>query len=136
MCQSANPFCSPARRPSSSSLGNALPYNPLPVATVDRLMEKTVPHVPPHLRRALFVPKHTSSVTHLPIYDVSQAYWARMRGAVSASHAYKIDLMFLTRPQGDGDADVCFFADMDPQQRLPTLETRDAAREKRAAVTV
>ncbi|KAK8045917.1 hypothetical protein PG996_013981 [Apiospora saccharicola] len=100
--------------PEFENLGRALPYNPLPVPAIDNLMGQQFPPIPKNLTRVLFVPKHNNTVSHLPIYEVTDAYRKAVKDATFGSHGYRVSLWFMHRPKGDGtdEAEVCFFVNI------------------------
>lgn len=135
MCHPSDPLC--IMVPRLASLDNMLPYRPLPVAVVSDLMARSAPRLPAHLTRALFVAKHTSHATHLPIYDVTKVYTKKMQDKPFGSAAYQVNMMFLPRPRGDGtDANVCYFVNVDAKRNVVTVEKRDKELPTRQSVTV
>ncbi|KAK8137165.1 hypothetical protein PG984_005105 [Apiospora sp. TS-2023a] len=93
------------------NLGRSLEYNPLPAPVIDKMLGQRFPPIPAHLSRVLFVPKHNSTVGHLPIYEVTDVYRKAVKDATFGSHGYRVSLWFMHRPKGDGtdEAEVCFF---------------------------
>ncbi|GKT89503.1 hypothetical protein Ct61P_07353 [Colletotrichum tofieldiae] len=124
MCRSSDPYCF-AATVSFDSLDDGLPTKPLPVTVVDRLPGRTFPPPPADLSRVLFFPKHNSKVTHLPVYEITDAYRQAVKEAALGSNMYKINMMFMSRPKGDGtDAEVCFFVDVASDKSRVTIEER------------
>lgn len=99
------------KAPIFENLGRSLPYNPLPAPAIDNLLGPRFPPVPAHLSRVLFVPKHDNTVSHLPIYEVTDAYRRAVKDAAPGSNGYRVSLWFMHRPTGDGTdgAQVRFF---------------------------
>ncbi|RYP63682.1 hypothetical protein DL771_009170 [Monosporascus sp. 5C6A] len=117
------------------SLSNALPYSALPLPVLDNPRGKKYPPQPPHLSRVLFIPKHNSAATHLPIYEITDAYTRAVRGTALGSNLYKINLMYMDRPRGDGtDADVRFFVDINGDKTSIAIEERSMG-SKEGAIT-
>jgi hypothetical protein len=68
---------------------------------------------PAHLSRILYIPRHTNTTTHLPIYDVSEQYAkADVGSALIGSSMFTIRLGLMTTPRDDGtDANVQYLVD-------------------------
>ena len=101
MCRPADPLCL-RKTPVFDNLGGTLPYHPLPTLAIDNLLGQRFPPIPSHLSRVLFMPKHDNTVTHLPVYEVTNAYQAAVKDAVPGSNGYRVSLWFMDRPKGDG----------------------------------
>ncbi|RYP86602.1 hypothetical protein DL769_000670 [Monosporascus sp. CRB-8-3] len=109
----------------------------LPVPVLDNLQGQKYPPQPAHLSRVLFIPKHNSAATHLPIYEVTDAYTSAVRDTALGSNMYKINLMYMDRPKGDGtDADVRFFVDVNGDKTSITIEERSMSSKERAITTI
>ncbi|KPM42930.1 hypothetical protein AK830_g3597 [Neonectria ditissima] len=136
MCRPSDPYC---RKPTApfGSLSNSLPYSPLPVPVIDRLLGRTFSAPPAHLSRVLFLPKHNSKVTHLPVYEFTDAYRQAVKDAPLGSSLYKINMMFMSRPRGDGtDADVRFFVDVTTDKSRVAIEERSMATKQGSTATI
>ncbi|KAK7415555.1 hypothetical protein QQX98_005801, partial [Neonectria punicea] len=136
MCRPSDPHC---RKPTVpfDSLGTSLPYSPLPVPVIDRLLGRTFPPPPTHLSHVLFLPKHNNKVTHLPVYDITDAYREAVKDNPLGSSMYKINLMFMARPRGDGtDADVRFFVDVATDKSRATIQKRSMTAAEGATATI
>ncbi|RYP26002.1 hypothetical protein DL767_008208 [Monosporascus sp. MG133] len=119
------------------TLSNTLPYSALPAPVLDNLRGRKYSPQPPHLSRVLFIPKHNSAATHLPIYEVTDAYTRAVRGAALGSNLYKINLMHMDRPRGDGtDADVRFFVDVNGDKTSINVEERSMSSKEGAITTI
>ncbi|KAK7451457.1 hypothetical protein Landi51_04828 [Colletotrichum acutatum] len=144
MCQPTDPYCwfSPTHLESNNSLDSLdkpLPYNPEPIASqsLAQARENRVPLPPAGLSRILFFPRHTSTVTHLPVYDVNNIYNKAVKGAPMGSGMYKINMMFMRRPKGDGmDSNVEYFINVAPDQSLVTVHQRSVVLNDTYAITV
>jgi hypothetical protein len=82
-------------------------------ANVENLLGRKPTVTPAHLSRVLYIPRHTSSAAHLPIYDVSDQYRkANLPGALIGSSLFTIRLGLMKTPTGDGmEADVQYLVD-------------------------
>ncbi|RYP18148.1 hypothetical protein DL765_004074 [Monosporascus sp. GIB2] len=119
------------------SLSNALPYSALPAPVLDNLQGRKHPPQPAHLSRVLFIPKHNSTATHLPIYEITDAYTRAVGGTAMGSNLYTINLMYMDRPRGDGtDADVRFFVDVNGDKTSITIEERTLSSKEGAITTI
>ncbi|RYP09747.1 hypothetical protein DL764_001082 [Monosporascus ibericus] len=119
------------------TLSNALPYSALPVPVLDNLRGRKYSPQPPHLSRVLFIPKHNSAATHLPIYEITDAYTRAVRDTALGSHLYKINLMYMDRPRGDGtDADVHFFVDVNGDKTHINIEERSMSSKEGTITTI
>ncbi|EAU33698.1 predicted protein [Aspergillus terreus NIH2624] len=61
---------------------------------------------PSHLSRALYVPRHDSSMSHLPLYDISTRYADAVGDLPIGSSKYAVKLGLMQRPRGDGGDDI------------------------------
>lgn len=69
---------------------------------------------PTHLARALYLPIHTYSTSHLPIYDISERYFQTLAPFPLGGRKYKIEFCLLPKPCGyDPEDDVRYLVDMD-----------------------
>ncbi|KAK1450627.1 hypothetical protein CCUS01_02083 [Colletotrichum cuscutae] len=114
MCQPTDPYCWYIEAHMESkdrldSLHKPLPYNAEPIASqsLAQTEKKGVPHPPAGLSRILFFPRHTSTVTHLPVYDINNIYNEAVKDAPMGSGIYKINMMFMRRPKGDETVFQC-----------------------------
>lgn len=124
---------------SVDSLYKPLPYNSEPLASqsLAQTRENRVRLSPAGLSRILFFPRHTSRVTHLPIYDINNIYNETVKGAPMGSGMYKINMMFMRRPKGDGmNSNVEFFIDIAPDQTLVTVHQRSVVLDDNYAITM
>lgn len=82
-------------------------------AEVDHVMGRRPSETPHHLTRMLYIPRHTSATTHLPIYDVSKQYSkAEVGTALVGSTMFSIRLSLMDTPREDGtDASVQYLVD-------------------------
>ncbi|RYP91584.1 hypothetical protein DL770_002298 [Monosporascus sp. CRB-9-2] len=119
------------------TLSNTLPYSALPLPVLDNLRGRKYSPQPPHLSRVLFIPKHNSAATHLPIYEITDAYTRAVRGTALGSNLYKVNLMYMDRPRGDGtDADVRFFVDVNGDKTSINVEERSMTSKEGAITTI
>ncbi|KXH53275.1 hypothetical protein CSAL01_01923 [Colletotrichum salicis] len=147
MCQPTDPYCwyrpdpleSLESKDSLDSLDKPVLYicgrTPLKILAESRGNE--LPLSPAGLSRVLFFPKHTSRVTHLPIYEVSNTYNEAVKDAPLGSGMYKINMMFMRRPKGDGtDSNVEFFIDVAPDQSFVTIQQRSVVLNEGLAIRI
>lgn len=82
-------------------------------AEVDHIMGRRPSQTPAHLSRILYIPRHTSATTHLPIYDVTEQYnKAEVGSALIGSTMFSIRLSLMNPPREDGtDASVQYLVD-------------------------
>ncbi|KAL9562708.1 hypothetical protein ACKAV7_013272 [Fusarium commune] len=59
-----------------------------------------ISHVPAHLTKALYIPKHDNSITHFAIYDISKEYSEKVGVNPMGSESYKVELCLLRKPSG------------------------------------
>lgn len=63
-------------------------------------MQNTISHVPAHLSKVLYVPKHTAEITHFTVYDITQQYADKLGSIPMGSEGYKVGLFLLRKPGG------------------------------------
>ncbi|KAL4895181.1 hypothetical protein BDV59DRAFT_174607 [Aspergillus ambiguus] len=68
---------------------------------------------PAHLSRALYVPRHDSSLSHLRLYDISMRYAETVRDAPIGSSKYTVSLGLMKRPRDDGGDDLAVVCNAD-----------------------
>ncbi|KAF9893203.1 hypothetical protein FE257_011626 [Aspergillus nanangensis] len=65
-------------------------------------MGREISATPSHLSRALYIPHHDATVSHLPIYDVSFRYADTVGDLPIGTSKYTVKLGMMERPRGDG----------------------------------
>ncbi|OHE99915.1 hypothetical protein CORC01_04816 [Colletotrichum orchidophilum] len=144
MCRPADPYCwhNPAPIESTDTLDTldkpvSFDSDPTTATKADDTRRSGLPPSPAGLSRALFFPKHTSKVTHLPIYEVGNAYNEAVKDAPLGSGMYKINMMFMRRPKGDGtDSDVEFFVDVANDGTFVTIHQRSLVLDEGLTITM
>ncbi|KAB5580025.1 hypothetical protein GE09DRAFT_423074 [Coniochaeta sp. 2T2.1] len=98
---------------SSSSSSSIIQQSRNAAAEVESVMGRRFSATPSHLSRILYVPRHTSLTTHLPLYDVSEQYArADVGSALIGSSLFTIRLGLMKPPREDGtDGDVQYLVD-------------------------
>ncbi|KFH40814.1 hypothetical protein ACRE_084890 [Hapsidospora chrysogenum ATCC 11550] len=88
-------------------------------ASIDNLLGRKPSVIPSHLTRVLYVPRHGSSPSHLPLYDVSGEFSRAVGDTLIGSSLFTTKLAMMKTPSGEGrDAEVRYLVD---------IETRPAA---------
>ncbi|KAG7404666.1 hypothetical protein Forpe1208_v015345 [Fusarium oxysporum f. sp. rapae] len=59
-----------------------------------------ISHVPAHLTKALYIPKHDDTISHFAIYDISKEYFEKVGVNPMGSESYKVELCLLRKPSG------------------------------------
>lgn len=81
-------------------------------AEVENLLGRKPSVTPPHLSRVLYIPRHDSSTSHLPVYDVSDQYAKTSAGAPMGSSLFTIRLGMMQPPTGNSmEAEVQYLVD-------------------------
>ncbi|KAB5551266.1 hypothetical protein GE09DRAFT_167628 [Coniochaeta sp. 2T2.1] len=98
---------------SSSPSSSIIQQSRNAAAEVESVMGRRPSATPSHLSRILYVPRHTSLTTHLPLYDVSEQYArADVGSALIGSSLFTIRLGLMKPPREDGtDGDVQYLVD-------------------------
>ncbi|KAJ9164768.1 hypothetical protein NKR19_g1003 [Coniochaeta hoffmannii] len=99
--------------PGISASSSAIQRSRAAAAEVESVMGRRPSVTPAHLSRILYIPRHTSATTHLPIYDVSDQYAkADVGSALIGSSMFTIRLGLMGTPREDGtDASVQYLVD-------------------------
>lgn len=84
------------------SLSNALSYVPASKIAIECIIQQDTPAILSRLTRVLFLPFHNQATTHLPVYDYQTQYKEAVKVTGFGSIDFKIALMFMRRPRGDG----------------------------------
>ncbi|KAB8233876.1 uncharacterized protein BDW43DRAFT_275382 [Aspergillus alliaceus] len=58
-------------------------------------------HPPLNFTRVLYIPRHDSMTSHLPLYDVAERYQNSIRGSVFGSYLHSVNLSYMEKPRGD-----------------------------------
>jgi hypothetical protein len=92
-----------------------------------RHFEKT----PAWLTRTMYLPKHNSDITHLPIYEVGKEYRETVGDLAIGSSLFKVKLHMMKKPSGNGTdgGDVQYLADFVPGSMAAGLVRRRALRQ-------
>ncbi|KAJ3531494.1 hypothetical protein NM208_g8856 [Fusarium decemcellulare] len=115
--------------PSSSNASYKFGAVPRPPPLSD-LKKQQKSHLPKHLSRVLYFPKHNESTSHLPIYDISQRYSEALGKIPFGSRKYKIELALLWKPRGTNLGDVTrFLVDVNPNGCSSTVRERCIGRD-------
>ncbi|WKT50769.1 hypothetical protein QSH57_015739 [Fusarium oxysporum f. sp. vasinfectum] len=73
-----------------------------------------ISHVPAHLTKALYIPKHDDTISHFAIYDISKEYSEKVGVNPMGSERYKVELCLLRKPSGHHVGDNArFLVDID-----------------------
>ncbi|WZH49622.1 uncharacterized protein QYS62_010825 [Fusarium acuminatum] len=72
-------------------------------------MKNIISHVPAHLSKVLYIPKHTAETTHFAVYDITQQYADRLGRLPMGSEGYKVELFLLRKPDGSHVGDDARF---------------------------
>ncbi|KAF5243542.1 hypothetical protein FANTH_8121 [Fusarium anthophilum] len=73
-----------------------------------------ISHVPAHLTKALYIPKHDDTTSHFAIYDISKEYSKKVGVHPMGSESYKVELCLLRKPSGYHAGDNArFLVDVD-----------------------
>lgn len=117
--------CSWQRAP-LESLSNSLTYQPMPTTMVERKLCRSIESAQlQNLKRVLFIPSHNNTTPHLPIYRYDNEYTKAIQDADVGSSAYKVGLMFLRRPRGDGvNENVDWHIDLDENKTRAIISKR------------
>ncbi|KAL5340953.1 hypothetical protein BJX70DRAFT_84286 [Aspergillus crustosus] len=67
-----------------------------------RCLGRQLTTTPQHLSRVLYIPRHDSKTSHLPLYDVSSRYAEAVGDTPMGSSKYTVALGMIPRPEGDG----------------------------------
>ncbi|KAH8655393.1 hypothetical protein BX600DRAFT_500591 [Xylariales sp. PMI_506] len=67
---------------------------------------------PAHFSRVLYIPRHDSETTHLPIYETGDKYRSTVGESLLGSSIYTTQLGFMPRPRGEGLDQVVYLADI------------------------
>lgn len=110
--------------------------------TSNGLLEQPLATYLKNLDRVLYLPRHTSDTSHLPLYDISDRYSSTVQGTVFGSSFYYLKLWCMERPRGDGldfpaDYLVNMNADAETEKRACIhLEKRTLLRQDDVSVDV
>ncbi|KAG5659955.1 hypothetical protein KAF25_003477 [Fusarium avenaceum] len=72
-------------------------------------MKNIISHVPAHLSKVLYIPKHTAVTTHFSVYDITQQYADKLGDLPMGSEGYKVVLFLLRKPDGSHVGDDARF---------------------------
>lgn len=83
-------------------------------ASIDSLLGRKPSVIPSHLSRVLYVPRHGSSLSHLPLYDVSGEFSRAVGDTLIGSSLFTTKLAMMKTPSGEGrDAEVRYLIDIE-----------------------
>jgi hypothetical protein len=88
----------------------------LTATDIDRILGRELSATPLHLSRVLYIPQHTSSVLHLPLYDISDSYRKTIGDIPIGSSLFTIRMsQVMKKPCGDGTdlAEVQYLVDFE-----------------------
>ncbi|KAG9254459.1 uncharacterized protein F5Z01DRAFT_687213 [Emericellopsis atlantica] len=90
--------------------------HPVDIKAIDACIGRRAPSALAHLTRAVYVPWHRDTTTHLPLYNISSEYHRTIRDAQVGGSEFKTRLCLMRKPTGrPGQGDVGFLVDMDTQ---------------------
>ena len=79
---------------------------------IETRMGRKLSSAPAQLKQILYVPDHNNNVTHLPLYNVTEAYNKTAGQWPIGSSRFKTSLSLMQKPIGDGrDAEVTYLVD-------------------------
>ena len=89
------------------------------------LVERKLAPTPAHLSRAIYVPHHGGSTSHLPLYDISKAYERSIGDAPVGGAEFKTRLCLMVKPTHNSvNADVRFWVDVEQGTGRAVVEER------------
>ncbi|KAI6752433.1 hypothetical protein HG530_013802 [Fusarium avenaceum] len=63
-------------------------------------MKNIISHVPAHLSKVLYIPRHNAEIAHFAVYDITQQYADKLGSIPMGSEDYKVELCLLRKPGG------------------------------------
>lgn len=86
-------------------------------------MKNIISHVPAHLSKVLYIPRHTAEIAHFAVYDITQQYADKLGNLPMGSEGYKVELCLLRKPGGYhvGD-DARFLVNLDSRGSVSIQE--------------
>lgn len=92
-------------------------------------MQNTISHVPAHLSKVLYIPKHTAETTHFAVYDITQQYADKLGSLPMGSEDYKVVLFLLRKPGGCHVGDDARFLVNSDNSGLVSIQERCIGRQ-------
>ncbi|KAB8210912.1 hypothetical protein BDV34DRAFT_124226 [Aspergillus parasiticus] len=80
---------------------------------------------PRDFTRALYIPRHDSTTSHLPLYDVAESYQDFIRDTVFGSYLHSVKLSYMEKPRGDDmDAQVEYLVDASKKEEVVEMQVQ------------
>ena len=72
-------------------------------------MQNIISHVPSHLSKVLYIPKHDNTSTHFAVYAMSETCVNTLAKHKMGSEDYKVELTAMHKPNGERPEDDARF---------------------------
>ncbi|RMZ41965.1 hypothetical protein CA14_010523 [Aspergillus flavus] len=80
---------------------------------------------PRDFTRALYIPRHDSTTSHLPLYDVAEGYQDSIRDTVFGSYLHSAKLSYMDKPRGDDmNARVEYLVDASKKEEVMEIQVQ------------
>ncbi|PIG79782.1 hypothetical protein AARAC_003365 [Aspergillus arachidicola] len=88
------------------------------------IFESQARYSPPRdFTRALYIPRHDSTTSHLPLYDVAESYQDSIRDTVFGSYLHSVKLSYMEKPRGDDmNARVEYLVDASKKEEVVEMQ--------------